>query len=1075
MTAPLASSAPPPDRHELPRVRLEVRTGLGRSVAYEVATHEFLIGGAAGCDLRLPAPDLPPVICQLTRKPDGVTIRRVATASTILYNDSPLPANTAVALHAGDRVKLADVEIVVEMPRTQYVSPRFVSLDAAVPRAPASREAELTRRERELEARIADLEADRVHWYRKRQEFEAELGARAERERQLADDLLRLERRRDENDARERALNARTVELDSRLEQLSREAAEWEDTIRLAAAEEERLRSEAERLDRQRLELDAQSARLAERSGQVEAQQSVIAVLRANLDRTREEVDREAAALAEARVRENESQEELRQRIRDAEQLRIELGAVQENVALDRQRLDERDSLLAAGLEEIRQQRELLAATELRLNEREAELDARSAEFAEQAGSLKGHLSQAFDLQARLEADRVALREREAALAQAEDARQYLQEQLRRRAEELVVRTKALDDASRQMAAGRTELVASEAQLAARLQQVEAREAEVEKQAALTAEREDALAKQIERLKEVGQALAAERQGTAESRAEWEAERAAAAEETRLAREELDSFRARAAAEIEALRMQAPELDEHAQAAIDRLNAAKEVLRGHLAELHAFARTGREDLEAIRAQIRAQSERLAEQAASLDRARGEHRLAVAEFRQQLVDWQGKVGEIRQALARGETRHIETTETARHAEATSHHIAEQVEQLRRERAEVVQKRTEMERHLTDMREWYRRKLKELAQANAERATRNAEWPNLRLVEETETAADPEPGDIQLGELLRSHDLVDAETLTALWAEAGRQRRSLRQVLLASGVITLYQLALIEAGNVDGLMLGCFRVIDRLRSTPREALYRVLDPNRADGRSPGVFLLRHLAEGEMHDATHPDEFRQRFAAARDAAHTNLAGVVELLEINGRPAVLLEWLTGLFSADWPAHAAHPGCWVRLMTMAAEGIAAAHRVGLIHGRLTSDSFVLPVSGLLKVTGFGEPLWLSGGPLPSVEPSFAGDLRALGQVAFGWSQLASKKRARPGKAFPAELIAIVRRLEADPEPPMADTVPADQPYESAAELVAELRLVARETPFSDDAWEKLLRHVVENAPDAPPALRQSA
>ena len=64
-------------------------------------------------------------------------------------------------------------------------------------------------------------------------------------------------------------------------------------------------------------------------------------------------------------------------------------------------------------------------------------------------------MSQALDLQARLEADRVAIREREAALAQAEDARQALQEQLRRRAEELATRSKALDDLARQLAADR--------------------------------------------------------------------------------------------------------------------------------------------------------------------------------------------------------------------------------------------------------------------------------------------------------------------------------------------------------------------------------------------------------------------------------------------------------------------------------------------------------------------------------------------------------------------------------------------------------------------------------------------
>jgi hypothetical protein len=343
-------------------------------------------------------------------------------------------------------------------------------------------------------------------------------------------------------------------------------------------------------------------------------------------------------------------------------------------------------------------------------------------------------------------------------------------------------------------------------------------------------------------------------------------------------------------------------------------------------------------------------------------------------------------------------------------------------------------------------------------------------------------DLDPGDRQLGELLRSHGLVDGDTLATLWAEAGRQRRTLRQVLLASGAITLYQLALIEAGNLDALMLGRFRVIDRLRVTAREAIYRVFDPadrSRAHGSGgpmAGIYLLRHLSEAEMQDAVHPDEFQQRFAAARDAAHPNLAGVLEVLEINGRPAVLQEWLTGLFSADWPQQAAHPGCWVRLATMAAAGIDAAHRQGLAHGRLTSDSFVLTASGFLKVTGFGEPPWLGVGPAPT-ESSPAADLRAFGQVAFGWSQLGGKKKATGKQKSATDAVsAVIRRLEADPEPPMADTVAADRPYESAAELVADLNRIARETAFSDDTWEKLLTYVAENTPDdAPAGLKRSA
>ena len=54
MMAPLPTPRPPGDRPELPRVRLEVRTGAGRTVGYEFGGEEFLIGGAGACDLRLP-------------------------------------------------------------------------------------------------------------------------------------------------------------------------------------------------------------------------------------------------------------------------------------------------------------------------------------------------------------------------------------------------------------------------------------------------------------------------------------------------------------------------------------------------------------------------------------------------------------------------------------------------------------------------------------------------------------------------------------------------------------------------------------------------------------------------------------------------------------------------------------------------------------------------------------------------------------------------------------------------------------------------------------------------------------
>ena len=126
--APVPSLDAESDRPDLPRVRLAVRTGTGRTVEYEVGGSEFLIGGAAGCDLRLPVPNLPPVVCQITRKPDGATVRRLATGLTVLHNEQPLPATAGVAIADGDRLAVSGIEIVVVIRTTTYLSPSFTPL-----------------------------------------------------------------------------------------------------------------------------------------------------------------------------------------------------------------------------------------------------------------------------------------------------------------------------------------------------------------------------------------------------------------------------------------------------------------------------------------------------------------------------------------------------------------------------------------------------------------------------------------------------------------------------------------------------------------------------------------------------------------------------------------------------------------------------------------------------------------------------------------------------------------------------------------------------------------------------------
>jgi hypothetical protein len=321
------------------------------------------------------------------------------------------------------------------------------------------------------------------------------------------------------------------------------------------------------------------------------------------------------------------------------------------------------------------------------------------------------------------------------------------------------------------------------------------------------------------------------------------------------------------------------------------------------------------------------------------------------------------------------------------------------------------------------------------------------------------AEVDAGDRQLGELLRTLGLMDADTLAALLLEARRQRKSLRQLLLAGNYLTLYQMALIEAGSLDGLILGPVRVIDRLQATPREAVYRVFDP-----RSEREALLRHLAEGEMQDAVRPDEFRQRFAAAAAVRHEHVAATYEVLEVAGRPAVLQEWLTGVPGTDWPALASAPGVWFRLVSQAALALQAIHASGLAHGHLHAGSFIMTGAGVLKLCGLGEPTWLQAhadgdGPV-AAEAGAAGDLAALGGVAAEWAA----RKGGKAKALPEALQGVLAQLSAG--------APADRPATATA-LLAELERAGADVPGNAAAWERFVRQVREQSAD--PALRRSA
>ncbi len=939
----------------------------------------------------------------------------------------------------------------------------------------------------------------------RQQEVQRELGQRLEdlekREKTLADDkttlekgqkqhqadLVRLDRIQASIEQRQKGLEARAMEIDRKFEQLQRDTRDLEAQANEMDEWHTRLTADTERIEAQKQDQQTIAAQLDQRAAALEGQQAMLATLRTRLERMREELRQQEQALSDQRALHEAHEADIKARLEEAEKLRSDLASDKHLFEEERRRFEERKATLEQAVAQLRQTQETLATEEKDLRQRKEQTEATAAEQNEQAGLLLARAAQLEELQQRLSTDRQTLRERETTLTRAElGARRLasLQEQVRRRSEELNQQQTQLEESTAQLAQRTAEAAELEAELDQRSGELDARAATLEQRGEQLATKADVLQTGVQNLEEDRQSLASQRQALSGERLAWEVERQAALEQDRKTRAEF----AVARQEAQELLRQLPGLELRASGALERLTRAREHLREHLAEVHAYARQSREDLESARKQIQVEADRVQKQEMDLQAARDEHRVAVAGFRHQLIEWQTKVGEIRQALSLGktelETRQSDLQEQARHNADTSARLAVEAEQLQRQQRQVAERRGELDRHLIDMREWYRRKMRELAGVDApadaepgdgdvvpmsalgEPGASTTGDDSLASTEERNPAravltltGEIEPADRQLGEMLATLELVDADTLQALWAEARRQRRPLRQLLLSQSYLTLYQMALIEAGNLDGLVLGPVRVIDRLPSTPREGAYRVFDPRRNTEA-----LLRHLAESEADDAVHPDEFRQRFAAAAAVKHGNIAGVLDLLEIAGRPAALIEWVNGLTGSDWPGLVSAPGVWYRLLSQAAMALQSAHESGLYHGHLEAGSFVLAPTGTVKLTGLGEPIWLASATENEAGESSAADLAALGRIAAVWATTpATGSKSKP-KPLPEELQAILARLN------NGDT---GAHYPSAQALMEDLERIGAKVPASTAAWDRLLRQVREQA--APTALRESA
>ncbi|MEU6710825.1 serine/threonine-protein kinase [Nonomuraea sp. NPDC046802] len=168
---------------------------------------------------------------------------------------------------------------------------------------------------------------------------------------------------------------------------------------------------------------------------------------------------------------------------------------------------------------------------------------------------------------------------------------------------------------------------------------------------------------------------------------------------------------------------------------------------------------------------------------------------------------------------------------------------------------------------------------------------------------------------------------------------------------------------------------YRLDERIGAGPMGEVWRGYD-TRADW----VVAVKVLGARVAGAATR-EVLRQHAQAVARVIHPNVAMVLDVGEQDGSPFLVMEHLTGLSLGEERAAAQGPMNVVEicdLVGQAAAGLDAAHRAGIVHGRVDPDSFRRAGSGVLKVVGFG----MDERSAPSGEGRYAAPERAAGGAA---------------------------------------------------------------------------------------------
>ena len=230
------------------------------------------------------------------------------------------------------------------------------------------------------------------------------------------------------------------------------------------------------------------------------------------------------------------------------------------------------------------------------------------------------------------------------------------------------------------------------------------------------------------------------------------------------------------------------------------------------------------------------------------------------------------------------------------------------------------------------------------------------------------------------------------------------------------------------------IGRYKIVEQIGQGGMGSLYLAHDP----------VIDRLVAIKVLREGFDNDELRERFAREARAAgrlrHPNIVTIFDVGEHEGQPFIAMEYLPGETIAELIRRRVKLPVWrkLKLLEDVCEGLAYAHKAGLVHRDVKPANVMVDPDGTLKILDFGivrlaesgmtqagmlvgtlnymSPEQVCGAPVDS-----RSDIFAVGAVAY---ELITYKQAFPGTLRDG----ILHRIMHEAPPPLDSLVPDIDP-----------------------------------------------